>query len=226
MHSVGEKDESTFDWNTRFLACYHDDLPHWIVENGRYAVTIRCAGSLPKSVIERMEEARRLSTDIDGSSTTAETSSRAAFLALETFLDSGKGFAPFRNPSAAQVLFDWLRLYRSDNLVFTDFVIMPNHLHLITAPLRCATVGDFRKTWSNFKGRTSREINKHLKRSGPLWQRYWYDRWIRSETELKSWQRYLARNPEKAGICSQETSYPFLMINENQGTLSANPSGA
>ena len=205
--------QTSFDWNSHFPGSYRDDLPHWVVEHGRYSVTLRCAGTLPQSVVERMEEARRLGGSIGGAPTAdTEESSRRAFLALEAFLDGGTGFAPFRESSPSQTLLEWLCAYRFEGLAFSDFVIMPNHLHLITEPLRCESVAEFRKIWANFKGRTSRRVNQHLNRSGPLWQRYWYDRWIRSETELQAWKRYLAKNPEKAGLCSEGSAYPFLVI--------------
>jgi REP element-mobilizing transposase RayT len=212
MSDSGSETTASFDWRTRFLGCYQDDLPRWVVEHGRYAVTFRCAGSLPASVVLRIEEQRRLLERVPAQSEAAENARRRLFLVLEGFLDGGKGFAPFRESPVAAAFDDWLREYDSEGLTFSDFVIMPNHLHLVTRPLRLRTLDEFREVWRRFKGRSARFLNQHLERSGGFWQSYGYDRWIRSESELRSWQRYLARNPVKAGLCTDGDLYPFLHL--------------
>jgi len=89
---------------------------------------------------------------------------------------------------------------------------MPNHLHVLTHPIRLREVEQFREIWRFFKGRSARFLNKQLHRKGSFWQSYWYDRWIRNESELRSWQRYFSRNPIKANLCKDGTVYPFLRM--------------
>jgi len=208
---------SPFNWRTRFLGSYQDDLPHWVVEHGRYAVTLRCSGSLPAPVVIQLEEQKRLLQAARPQSEQAESARRSLFLALETYLDQGQGFSPFLDSTVASEFSDWLQSYQSDGLAFSDFVIMPNHLHVITHPIYLQTVDEFREIWRRFKGRSARFLNLKLERTGAFWQSYGYDRWIRNETELRSWQRYLARNPVKAHLCGEGDRYPYLSLESTTG---------
>jgi REP element-mobilizing transposase RayT len=73
------------------------------------------------------------------------------------------------------------------------FVIMPNHVHLLLRPLAPHKLSDIIKTMKSF---SAREVNKILKREGPLWQRDYYDRLIRSAKQF-SWVRsYIEKNPK------------------------------
>jgi len=171
MSAADSATDPPFDWQTRFLGSYHDDLPHWVVERGRYAVTFRCAGTLPKAVVARMEEQRRLLGEVLPQSEEAENARRRLFLALETYLDKGYGFAPFRDTSVAKSFHTWLSDYRlCGERLLSDFVIMPNHLHLVTREVKFESTAEFRKTWSQFKGRSAFFLNRLLKRTGPFWQ--------------------------------------------------------
>ena len=204
--------EKPFDWQTKFLGSYTDDLPHWVVESGRYAVTFRCAGSLPYSVERQMEEQRRLLSDHAPESEAAMESRRQFFRILDAYLDQGTGFAPFLDKDLCVDFSNWLQGYAHEGLRLSDFVIMPNHLHLITQPLHLETVDAFRDVWARFKGRSSRFLNQKIQRSGSFWQSYGYDRWIRNESELARWKTYLQRNPVKAGLCREGEEYPYVYL--------------
>jgi putative transposase len=73
-----------------------------------------------------------------------------------------------------------------------DFVVMPNHVHLIVglgtrarqaSPLRLGTVV------GSFKAGSSREVGR------ALWQRGYYDHVVRDEDDLARAREYIATNP-------------------------------
>jgi REP element-mobilizing transposase RayT len=51
-----------------------------------------------------------------------------------------------------------------------------------------------------WKGRSSREANKVLKRRGVFWEREYFDTLIEDETHLRKAIRYTENNPVKAGL--------------------------
>ena len=51
--------------------------------------------------------------------------------------------------------------------------------------------------WKSFIGV---EINRQLSRSGPLWQKEYYDHLIRNGEQLKRAVRYTVENPLRAGM--------------------------
>lgn len=74
------------------------------------------------------------------------------------------------------------------------FVVMPNHLHGILwlvgaghAPPLPLVVGSFKSAASRVSGQA-------------LWQRSFYDRVIRNDTELRSMRQYIADNPLKWAV--------------------------
>lgn len=197
-------------WEGELVSIFHDSLPHWVVDYGCYAVTIRCAGSLPPVVASRMKEIHTSLKRIPSQSSDAQHFRRQLFHTLDASLDKGIGFAPFKDAATAGVLHRELCKYRHDGLRFPHFVIMPNHLHLLTNPVRFRTADAFQSAWQDFKARTGRMLNREIGRKGSFWQAGWYDRWVRDDVEYDRWCRYFEQNPVKASLCSNPAEYPWL----------------
>ena len=101
---------------------------------------------------------------------------------------------------------------RFPSLVLDAFVVMPNHVHGImvlvsagsaaspgTAPFDSAldkssspTLGEILRA---FKSLSAIEVNRICGRSGPIWQRNYYDHIIRSGEDLDAIRRYVVENP-------------------------------
>ena len=187
-------------WSGTIVDIYRDTLPHWVVDFGCYAVTIRCKGSLPLPVQAKLKEIGLSLESIEPSSPQAEQLRRQHFAILDRVLDAGGGNSPFAEKTAAQAMHEFIAQYDFDGLQFDHWVVMPNHLHLITAPLTVSTKEEFKRHWKRFKALSAKHINQRLKSTGKFWQSSWYDRWIRTEEEHSRWQRYLNDNPGKAKL--------------------------
>ncbi len=196
-------------WQGTVVAIWHDTHPHWVVDYGCYAVTLRCKGSLPDATRQQLLEIGRTLRDIEPASPQAEALRRRHFRILDNTLDAGQGPLPFTGNVAAE-LHQWLAEYKHDNLAFTHWVVMPNHLHLLTAPAAFADTRSFQMAWRRFKGRSSRFANRIMDREGPLWQDSLYDRWVRDESEFQRWTAYIRHNPVKARLAASAERYPYL----------------
>ncbi len=64
----------------------------------------------------------------------------------------------------------------------------------------------------NIKGRSSREINLLLSRSGTFWQKASYDRLVRDEKELSAIGDYILENPVKAGLTDRWENWPYTYV--------------
>jgi len=62
---------------------WHTQLPHWEVERGVYFITIRCAGSLPKNVRERITEIQKSLSEVEAADQAFYQLQRQYFLTLE-----------------------------------------------------------------------------------------------------------------------------------------------
>ena len=54
-----------------------------------------------------------------------------------------------------------------------------------------------------FKSLVTREVNAMLGRTGPLWQRNYYERVVRSEAELDAMRKYIDENPLRWALDSE-----------------------
>jgi len=100
-----------------------------------------------------------------------------------------------------------LRSYmRARNFVIHDFVIMPDHLHLLlTVP---AETG-LEKALQLIKGGFSRRATIELGFRGEIWQRGFSDVRITNDQSFRIHQEYILRNPVKAGLANAEHEYRF-----------------
>lgn len=185
---------------------WRNRLPHWEVEDRPHFVTIRCAGSLPTEAQTRIREVHDTLQAIEPSDPNFARLQRQYFTTLEKYLDrTDAGFAPFRTPAAAQVVLKALSdLPTRTGWLVTHAVVMPNHLHALLRP-QTNGPSPLREVIREFKGTTARSANRALKRAGPFWQRDWFDRWMRNETEEHRVIAYIANNPSKAGL----TDWPW-----------------
>jgi putative transposase len=100
----------------------------------------------------------------------------------------------------------WQKLVRHHaNLILDRSVVMPNHLHGIMILDSSILQGrdyanednkSISEIIGSFKTFSAREINKIRKLKGvPVWQRNYYERIIRTETELNYVREYIINNP-------------------------------
>ncbi|WP_249677794.1 REP-associated tyrosine transposase [Pseudomonas abieticivorans] len=83
------------------------------------------------------------------------------------------------------------------------WVIMPDHLHwLIELHLE-----DLPKVIGRMKSRSTVNLNRHLQRTGPLWQKGFHDRALRRDEDVKAVARYIIANPLRAGLVKKLGQY-------------------
>jgi putative transposase len=87
------------------------------------------------------------------------------------------------------------------------YVVMPDHVHLFTRPL-CDAVSLARwvQTW---KSLSSRRITARLNRPSPIWQRDYFDRFLRSAESYSEKWSYVVQNPVRRGLVAQAADWPW-----------------
>jgi REP element-mobilizing transposase RayT len=165
-------------------------------------VTFRLADSLPREVLlrferEHAEALRRLSA----AATILETAEvdRDLRRKIERYLDLGAGACHLRRPEIADLAADALRYFHGRQYLLDDWVVMPNHIHVILWPMPNVTLSEILKSR---KRQIARQANLILKKIGkPFWQPESYDHWIRNDEEKSRIRRYIRMNPVKARLC-------------------------
>jgi REP element-mobilizing transposase RayT len=177
-------------------------LPHVKREGSSYFVTFRLTDSLPKQVLlrfqsEHAETLRRLPTNAKPEQT--EEAHRELRRKIECYLDRGAGACHLRRPAIADMVAEALRHFHDDYYLLDDWVVMPNHVHLIIWPMPNFTLSEILKSR---KRHTARQANPILGSTGEtFWQPESYDHWIRNDDEKMRIRNYIRMNPVKAGLC-------------------------
>ena len=188
---------------------HRGNLPHWRQWGATYFVTFRLGDSLPVSVQQQWRERRDAWLNAHGRRSVQELDQlipeqrreyhREFTAKFHELLDAGHGNCHLAEPALAAILAAKLATGHSTDYHLDAWVIMPNHVHALVEPAPGTVLGDILQKW---KGGSAREINLALGRTGSLWQVEPFDHIVRSEAQLQHFRRYVALNPEKAGLQS------------------------
>jgi REP element-mobilizing transposase RayT len=175
-------------------------------------ITWRTADSMPKDVLERWRADRNRWLDVHGIDPTQKgwkmlVQELSPDLMIEYHdrfttrwhdtLDAGHGDYVLSQPEIADIVANSLLHFDGDRYEMLDFVIMPNHVHLLaTFPDKAAMI-DQCDSWKHF---TARRINATLGLQGRFWQQDAFDHLVRHEGQFRRLRDYIAQNPVKAGL--------------------------
>lgn len=107
----------------------------------------------------------------------------------------------------ANLLIDVLRTnVRTGKFEVHDFVVMPDHIHLLISVDRDSTV---ERAMQLIKGGFSFRIKKELGYAHEVWQRGFSDVRILDRNSYLKHRKYIADNPVRAGLAGSAEQFPF-----------------
>ena len=190
-------------WHSRGYVPHFDGLD--MIQH----ITFHLADSLPQDAIARMQRELEALPE--------EQRSKEQRQRIQNLLDAGCGSCVLRREDCAGVVQDSLLFGDGARYRLLAWVVMPNHVHVLIQqngfPLA--------KIVQSWKRHTSREIHRLFlgspsctrlvedssrvqlgdPREAPgLWQREYWDRYIRDERHFLTTKSYIEQNPVKAGI--------------------------
>jgi len=201
----------------RAVRIYQRNLPHWRQDGCTYFVTFRLSDSLPDNVRRQWEEDKKQWLERHNISYDGERGRwREAFQRLspgerfrfeqhfnrqvQSCLDRGLGECHLRDPACATVLREELLRDDGQRHHLGDFVIMPNHVHLLITPVDdvepspCRSA-ELEQILKSVKGAAAAACNRLCHRTGSFWQADSYNHIVRSLEQLSAYREYIARNP-------------------------------
>ena len=160
------------------------------------------AGEVPQHVCFRLfdslpREVRRQLTDRAGRRSKA-TAQGAWRRELDAALDVGQGTCWLRRPDIAVLVRDALLHFHEERYLLHEWVIMPNHVHVLFTPLVRTPLSSVVHSWKSY---TSRRATRLLGRDGRFWATDYFDRSIRNERHFRIAADYIRANPVTAGLC-------------------------
>ncbi|MCB1217127.1 transposase [bacterium] len=175
----------------------HGNLPHLDLPGAVQFLSIVMADAAPKK-----QQIRRISSEFQ--------SGIEIIHAIDCEVDGNSGSCLLKHEHYASCVVD--SIFRTS----TDgqhnplaWVIMPNHLHLLT---RVNQESDIGRIVNRLKSGSATSINRLRGSSGKFWQRGYFDRMIRSDDQLWRTIDYIHNNPVEAGLVSDPQHWKMSSI--------------
>ncbi|MEQ1904518.1 MAG: transposase [Pirellulaceae bacterium] len=190
--------------------------PHWSQAGSVVFITFRTHDSIPEEVLQRWEREKQDWIQRRGHAghwsdvvLTLEKKEQKQFnmefnRVREDFLDTGHGRCLLRRPELAKIVADSLLYFDGERYRMGDFVVMPNHVHLLAAFSTAETMKEQCDSWLHY---TAFRINQTIGEKGKFWQQEPFDHLLRSPEQYDYLRQYIADNPTKAGLKPGEFHY-------------------
>jgi len=191
----------------RPINIHRRNLPHWEQPGATYFLTFRLGDSLPAGLLRELQIQRAAWLRVHQLDDRCSLNDLDPILCKEyhrrftakehRWLDEGHGRCLLRQPDLRTHVTDALLHFDDDRYLLDEFVVMPNHVHALVLPLGNHSRSDITASWKKF---AARQINAALRESGTLWQAETYDHVVRDIEQLRSYRQYIAANPVKARL--------------------------
>lgn len=179
------------------------NLPHWEQGPVWYFVTFRLADALPRGVVQEIQRQReqwRLTHDLKNLSAEKLAEYHRLFSQrYDALLDAGGGSCVLRDPVNADIVHGALRFFAGERYTLDEYVVMPNHVHVLVKPQPVHGLVDILHSWKSY---TANQLNRRLGRTGQFWQHESYDHIVRGDRAMEAIRRYIRENPAKVAGAS------------------------
>jgi putative transposase len=116
----------------------------------------------------------------------------------------------FQVEKIARLFVEVLLSYRTKKkYLLHEFVVMPDHFHLILSPIQIT----LERSMQLARGGFSFQLNKGLKVKREIWQPSFMDRRIRDSLEYQKYKDYIWQNPVKRFLARTPEEYPYSSAN-------------
>jgi REP element-mobilizing transposase RayT len=95
--------------------------------------------------------------------------------------------------------------------------VMPDHMHVLLQPWSKGNdekgnilFWPLSELMHSIKSFSAHRINELEKKSGSVWEKEHFDRYVRSDRDLQEKFHYILRNPWDAGVADQNEDYPWV----------------
>lgn len=197
---------------------YEHCRPHWSQAGTVVFITFRTHDSIPREVILRWEREKAEWLRQRGHDVSRHYSQIVPLLSekerahfkkhfdrtREDFLDTCHGRCLLKRPDLARIVADSLLHFDGERYRMGDFIVMPNHVHLLAVFLTPESMKAQCDSWLHY---TAFRINQAIDAKGKFWQQEPFDHLVRSPNQYDYLRQYIANNPIKARLKPSEYLY-------------------
>ena len=206
-----------FDPKAELLISEHF-RPHWSQAGVIVFITFRTADSIPQEVLDRWDREkqdwmcrhdcpmdRHWSEVLPKLDPKVRDQFKKEFnRCREDFLDTCHGECVLRIPEIAGIVTETLLHFDGERYRMGDFIVMPNHVHLLAAFASEGVMAAQCDSWMHY---SAWKINIALRQKGKFWQQEPFDHLVRSPEQFVYLRKYIRDNGVKAGLTQSEYLY-------------------
>lgn len=183
-------------------------LPHWQQGNNpAYFITFRLRDSIPIKIARQIETQRKHWTHEHPKPWDASTAleyHKTFSTRIDKLLDENYGDCILQKEDIRRPLIETLRGQDQKHYLLHNWVIMPNHVHILATIPSATNLGAVIGTWKRL---SAIRINRISNTSGSIWQKNYFDRIIRDWDHFQRVAKYIRKNPRNAKLGSAVYSY-------------------
>lgn len=112
-------------------------------------------------------------------------------------VEANFGLKLFASDEAAAIIERALLHFDGERYRLLAWCVMPDHLHVIVQQAEGWPLSTVVHSWKSY---TANAVNRALGRSGPLWMREYFDRFMRDDDHLNTTIAYVENNPVASGL--------------------------
>ena len=120
--------------------------------------------------------------------------------------DTVRGKRLLASRANAAIVQDSLLRGDGERYAIAGWCIMPTHVHVLVEQFADYPLAKIIHSWKSF---TAHAINENEERSGALWLREYFDRFMRSGDQFAWTVEYIERNPVTAGLVQRTEDWEF-----------------
>jgi putative transposase len=110
------------------------------------------------------------------------------------------------NQGNAQCVQEALLHFDGERYRLLAWCVMPNHVHVVAEQIEGWPLAGVVHAWKSF---TAKHINRALARSGAVWMREYFDRFMRDDEHFNATIGYVERNPVARGWVAMPEDWPW-----------------
>jgi RecG-like helicase/REP element-mobilizing transposase RayT len=127
------------------------------------------------------------------------------------------------SPKARTIVLDAFRHFHNKRYELFAVCVMPDHVHLLIQPWPKendeegnATFWPLNELLHSIKSFSAHKINEIDGKSGAVWEKERFDRYVRSDRDLAEKFHYITRNPWDTNIAGQNEDYPWVWTQQDE----------
>jgi RecG-like helicase/REP element-mobilizing transposase RayT len=126
------------------------------------------------------------------------------------------------SPKARTIVLDAFRHFHNKRCELFALCVMPDHVHLLIQPWPKendkegnAIFWPLNELLHSIKSFSAHKINEVEGKTGAVWEKERFDRYVRSDRDLKEKFHYITRNPWETRVAKQGDDYPWVWTQED-----------